>query len=85
MNTENTNRSPIPANVRVMIALVASPTLMVIGMLFYTLFITGWQYITFSMILFSLLGIFAYYVVIAGKLPSLRAKPKKPQNEPDKD
>jgi hypothetical protein len=38
------------------------------------MFVTGWQYITFSMILFSLLGIFAYYVVIAGKLPSLRTK-----------
>tara|TARA_R110002153_G_scaffold79650_1_gene203198 strand:- start:2 stop:196 length:195 start_codon:yes stop_codon:yes gene_type:complete len=57
-----------------MIALVATPTLMVIGMLFYTLFVTGWQSVSISMIIFSLLGCFAYYVVIVGKLPSLRRK-----------
>jgi hypothetical protein len=68
-----------------MIALVASPTLMVIGMLFYTMFVTGWQSISISMIIFSLLGVFAYYIVIAGRLPSLRTKPTLPQNEPDKD
>ena len=74
LNKSDTNKAPIPANVRVMIALVASPTLMVIGMLFYTLFVTGWRSISISMIIFSLLGVFAYYVVIAGKLTSLRAK-----------
>tara|TARA_R110000868_G_scaffold148293_5_gene370041 strand:- start:3302 stop:3535 length:234 start_codon:yes stop_codon:yes gene_type:complete len=74
LKKSDSNQAAIPANVRVMIALVASPTLMVIGMLFYTLIVTGWQYITFSMILFSLLGVFAYYVVITGKLPSLRTK-----------
>jgi hypothetical protein len=57
-----------------MIALVATPTLMVIGMLFYTLFFTGWQYVSISMIIFSLLGFFAYYVVIAGKLPPISFK-----------
>jgi hypothetical protein len=74
LNQSNTNKAPIPANVRVMIALVATPTLMVIGMLFYTLFFTGWQYVSISMIIFSLLGFFAYYVVIAGKLPPIRFK-----------
>ena len=74
MKNETPPSHPIPANVRVMIALVASPTLMVIGMLFYTLFITGWQFVSISMIIFCLLGFFAYYVVIAGKLPAIRHK-----------
>jgi disulfide bond formation protein DsbB len=74
LNKSETNKAPIPANVRVMIALVAGPTLMVIGMLFYTLFVTGWRFVSISMIIFSLLGFFAYYVVIAGKLPSFRRK-----------
>ena len=67
----DTNKAPIPANVRVMIGLVASPTLMVIGMLFYTLLVTGWRSITVSMVLFSLLGFFAYYLVIFGHLPTI--------------
>ena len=67
----------LPANVRVMIALVASPTLLVVGMLFYTLFFEGWQNITISMIVFSLLATFAYYVVIIGRPPRLwKKKPK---------
>ncbi|MDP5032275.1 MAG: hypothetical protein NWQ54_17955 [Paraglaciecola sp.] len=74
MNSTQTNKAPIPANVRVMIALVATPTLLVIGMLFYTLFVSGWQAITISMIIFSLLGLFAYYVVITGRLPATRSK-----------
>jgi len=41
LNKSETNIAPIPANVRVMIVLVASPTLMVIGMQFYTLFVNG--------------------------------------------
>ena len=64
----------LPANIRVMIALVASPTLMVVGMLLYTLFVDGWQYISISMIIFSLLCVLAYYVVITGTPPRFRIK-----------
>lgn len=67
----------LPANVRVMIALVASPTLLVVGMLLYTLFIDGWQKISISMIVFSLLCALAYYVVITGHPPRLRIKKPK--------
>ena len=74
MTEHNSSRTPLPANVRVMIALVASPTLLVVGMLFYTLFFDGWQSISISMIIFSILCILAYYVVISGHPPRLRIK-----------
>lgn len=74
MTEQNSSRPPLPANVRVMIALTASPTLLVVGMLFYTLFVDGWQKISVSMIIFSLLCILAYYVVITGRPPRLPTK-----------
>jgi hypothetical protein len=60
-----------------MIALTASPTLMVVGMLLYTLFVDGWQKISISMIIFSLLCVLAYYVVITGQLPRLSIRKTK--------
>ncbi|MDO6694302.1 hypothetical protein Q4574_13490 [Aliiglaciecola sp. 3_MG-2023] len=60
----------IPANVRVMIALVASPTLMVIAFSIYCILIGNWQEPGVSGIIFSALGIFAYYVVLVGRLPT---------------
>jgi hypothetical protein len=74
LTEQNSPLTTLPANVRVMIALVASPTLMVVGMLFYTLFVDGWQYISISMIIFSLLCVLSYYVVITGHPPRLRFK-----------
>lgn len=67
----NTATSPakIPANVRVMIALCASPTLMVLAFLFYNLVTAQWSEIGVSTIIFSVLGIFAYSIVILGRLP----------------
>ncbi len=64
--------SKIPANVRVMIGLVASPTLLVIGMLLYTLFTQGPLGISISMIIFSGLGLFSYFVVFTGRLPKFK-------------
>ncbi|WP_299078469.1 hypothetical protein [uncultured Paraglaciecola sp.] len=73
--TEVTSKTKtLPPNVRIMIALVASPTLLVVGMLFYTLFIDGWQKVSVSMIVFSLLCVLAYYVVITGRPPRLTKK-----------
>jgi hypothetical protein len=60
-----------------MIALTASPTLIVVGMLFYTLFVDGWDKISISMIVFSLLCALAYYVVFTGRTPRLRIKKPK--------
>lgn len=77
MTEKNSSRPPLPANVRVMIALTASPTLLVVGMLLYTLFVDGWQKISVSMIIFSLLCALAYYVVITGHPPRLRLKKPK--------
>ncbi|MFT6284962.1 MAG: hypothetical protein ACJAXM_001438 [Arenicella sp.] len=57
-----------------MIALTASPTLLVVGMLLYTLFFDGWRSISVSMIIFSMLSILAYYVVISGHPPRLSFK-----------
>ena len=74
MSESTPSPKALPANVRVMIALVASPTLLVVGMLFYTLFVEGWQNISISMIVFSLLAVIAYYVVITGHPPRLWKK-----------
>lgn len=74
MTVQNQASTKLPANVRVMIALTASPTLLVVGMLFYTLFVDGWQKVSISMMIFSLLCVLAYYVVITGHPPRLRLK-----------
>lgn len=66
--TINPNKKAVlPANVRVMIALVASPTLLVMGMLFYTLLVQGWQYVSISMLIFSGIGVLCYYLVFTGR------------------
>jgi hypothetical protein len=57
-----------------MIALTASPTLLVVGMLLYTLFFDGWRSVSISMIIFSMLSVLAYYVVISGHPPRLSMK-----------
>ena len=77
MSEQIPTANPLPANVRVMIALTASPTLLVVGMLLYTLFVDGWQKVSISMIIFSLLCILAYYVVITGHLPRFGMKKTK--------
>jgi heme/copper-type cytochrome/quinol oxidase subunit 2 len=59
----------LPANVRVMIGLVASPTLLVIAFSIYSVLYGNWQEPGISGIIFSSLGVFAYYVVIVGRLP----------------
>lgn len=59
----------VPAQVRVMIALCASPTLMVIAFLFYNLLTAQWTEIGVSTLIFSALGGFAYYIVLLGKIP----------------
>lgn len=64
----------IPPNVRVMIGLCASPTLMVIGFLFYNLFTAQWTEIGISTLIFSGLGFFAYSIVVTGRVPFLKAK-----------
>ena len=74
MTEQNTSRPTLPANVRVMIALTASPTIIVVGMLLYTLFFDGWRSISISMIIFSMLCILAYYVVISGHPPRFSIK-----------
>lgn len=62
-------QSKLPANVRVMIALCASPTIFVIGFLFYNLFLAQWTEIGISTLIFSALGFFAYSIVITGRIP----------------
>jgi hypothetical protein len=74
LTQRNASRPPLPANVRVMIALTASPTLLVVGMLLYTLFFDGWLSVSVSMIIFSMLSVLAYYVVISGHPPRLSIK-----------
>ena len=71
MPDKNQEKNTLPPNVRVMIALVASPTLLVVGMLFYTIFVDGWQRVSISMLVFSLLCVLSYYVVITGRPPRI--------------
>ncbi|GAC16233.1 hypothetical protein [Aliiglaciecola lipolytica] len=68
-DSEPKKGSKIPPNVRVMIALVASPTLMVIAFSIYCLWIGNWQEPGMSGVIFSALGVFAYYLVFVGRLP----------------
>ncbi len=70
---QETNKK-LPPNVRVMIGLCASPTLMVIGFFFYNLFTAQWREIGISTVIFSLLGFFAYFIVFAGRIPFLKSK-----------
>ncbi|MDN4502491.1 hypothetical protein QX776_08760 [Alteromonadaceae bacterium BrNp21-10] len=68
--TTSTNK--IPANVRVMIAIVASPTLAVLAFLFYSMFLGQWGDITYATGIFSALAFYAYYAVFTGRLLSFR-------------
>ena len=62
----------VPMQVRVMIFLCASPTLFVIAFLLYNLFTGQWDQIGVSTLIFSALGVFAYYVVTTGRLPLIK-------------
>ncbi|MEP2653552.1 MAG: hypothetical protein ABJH06_16355 [Paraglaciecola sp.] len=72
MQPQTSVKTYLPANVRVMIALVASPTLLVVGMLVFTLFTKGWREVSTSMIIFTLLSVLAYYIVIVGNFPKFK-------------
>jgi hypothetical protein len=67
----NPERKKIPANVRVMIGLVASPTLMIIAYSLYLLFMGQWIEVGFSGLIFSTLGVFAYFIVFSGRFPRI--------------
>lgn len=63
-------RAKIPANVRVMIAIVATPTLAVLAFVVYSIITGGLITLSLTGIIFSTLCIFAYYIVIVGRLPA---------------
>jgi hypothetical protein len=72
-NKPNTNNSSsVPINVRVMLALIGSPTLAVIAYFIYNLSVGAWQSITPGMLIFSIIGGLLYYIVIFGRLPRFR-------------
>ena len=66
----NSQRAKIPPNVRVMIAIVATPTLAVLAFVVYSVFTGSFNDLSLSGAIFSALCIFAYYVVIMGRLPA---------------
>ncbi|MFQ3220580.1 MAG: hypothetical protein ACI96W_002951 [Paraglaciecola sp.] len=66
----------IPANLRVMIALVSSPTLLLMAYIIYVLWQGKWSQISIAGVIFSLLGVFAYFIVITGRLPTFSKKAK---------
>ncbi|WJG09419.1 hypothetical protein [Aliiglaciecola sp. LCG003] len=75
----NPTRKKLPANVRVMIGIVASPTLLIIAFSLHAIFFGNWKDPGIGGIIFSALGVFAYYVVIMGRLPRwFNFKDKKP-------
>lgn len=59
----------IPPNIRVMIAIVATPTLAVFAFVIYSIYTNGLGELSISGVIFSALCIFAYYLVIFGRLP----------------
>lgn len=59
----------VPPQIRVMVGIVACPLLLVIGYQLMLLFTGQWTEVSISGVIFSLLGVFAYYLVIIGKLP----------------
>lgn len=66
------NAFKVPIQVRVMIGLCASPMLIVMTFLVYNLVLGQWNEIGVSTIIFSALGMFAYYVVATGKIPFVK-------------
>ncbi len=70
----NDTKVRVPAQIRVMIAIVASPTLMVMWFLLYNIFTRNWQDIAVSTAVFTAIGCYAYYIVITGKLPFTKSK-----------
>jgi hypothetical protein len=65
--TEQVNK--IPANVRVMIAIVAFPTLLVLAFVLAAIVRGNWSDLSIGGAIFSALCIFAYFIVITGRLP----------------
>lgn len=59
----------IPANVRVLIAIVAFPTLLVLAFVVAAIVRGNWSDVSIGGIIFSSLCILAYYIVISGTLP----------------
>lgn len=59
----------IPPNVRVMIAIVATPTLAVFAFVVYSVLTGGLINLSLSGVIFSALCFFAYFIVITGRLP----------------
>jgi len=57
-----------------MIALVSSPTLLLMAYIVYLLWQGKWNEISIGGAIFSLVGIFAYSIVITGRLPTFSKK-----------
>jgi hypothetical protein len=57
-----------------MIALLSSPTLLLIAYIFYMLWQGKWSEISIGGVIFSLIGVFAYFIVITGRLPTFSKK-----------
>lgn len=74
-----TSSGKVPPQVRVMIALCASPTLMVIAFFIYNLATQQWREIGISTVIFTLMGLFAYYIVFTGKIPFKNSKKDNPE------
>jgi hypothetical protein len=74
--TASHNASNMPINVRVMLALIGSPTLAVMAYFVYNLSIGAWLLITPGMVIFSVIGGLIYYLVIFGRFPRFRKVPK---------
>ena len=70
----------VPAAARVMIGLCASPTLMVIGFFIYNLVLGQWSEIAISTLVFSALGLYAYFIVITGHLPFVKGRDETENN-----
>ena len=64
----NKDNDQLPANVRVLIALVAIPAYFSIFAAVFQLYLGEWE-VSFSGLLYPALGVLAIYVALIGKLP----------------
>lgn len=68
-------KSPVlPANIRVLIGMVASPFLFAFFYIGYCLYIGEPGQISYAVVLFAAVGSAIYYVVFTGRMPFRRKK-----------
>ena len=79
--SKSSKHSAFPANVRVLIAMVASPFLFAYFYMGYLLYVGEAQKISVAVLSFAAVGALAYFVAFTGRLPFRKpSAPTKPED-----